>query len=182
MSETIDHERQNVTNWRDDLVLETWTPQDGPRDEFFMTRALYQAELAMEQGEIPIGAVLVCQNAIIARDHNRRETLCDPTAHAEMLALRDAAIYYPSWRIEDAELFVTVEPCVMCAGALVMSRVQRVVYATEDPKAGAATSLYQILSDPRLNWRAELHAGVLKEDAANLLREFFRKKRQKKEA
>ncbi len=163
-----------------DVSLERWTLRDGDRDKFFMRRALIEAELAAEEGEVPIGAVLVCQNCIIARDHNRRERLCDPTAHAETLVLRQASLFYPSWRIEDAELFVTLEPCVMCAGALVQSRVNRVVFGARDPKGGAVVSLYAALSDPRLNWRCEVVEGVLREECAESLRAFFRAKRTKK--
>ncbi len=163
-----------------DVALERWTVRDGDRDNFFMRRALVEAELAAEEGEVPIGAVLVCQNYIIARDHNRRERLCDPTAHAETLVLRQASLFYPSWRIEDSELFVTLEPCMMCAGALVQSRVNRTVFGARDPKGGAVVSLYAALSDPRLNWRCEVVEGVLREDCAELLRAFFRAKRTKK--
>jgi len=164
-----------------DVAFERWTPRDGDRDQFFMRRALVEAELAAEEGEVPIGAVLVCQNCVIARDHNRRERLCDPTAHAETLVLRQASLFFPSWRVEDSELFVTLEPCVMCAGALVQSRVNRVVFGTRDPKGGAVVSLYAALSDPRLNWRCEVVEGVLREDCAEALRAFFRAKRNKPE-
>jgi len=162
-----------------DVALERWTARDGDRDRFFMRRALTEAELAAEEGEVPIGAVLVCQNSIVARDHNRRERLCDPTAHAETLVLRQASLFFPSWRIEDSELFVTLEPCVMCAGALVQSRVDRVVFGTRDPKGGAVVSLYAALSDPRLNWRCEVVEGVLREECAETLRAFFRAKRNR---
>lgn len=105
-----------------------WTEDDGDRDAFFMSIALREARLAAEEGETPIGAVLVYENAILAQEHNRRESLRDPTAHAEQLAIRAASRFFPSWRVEDSELYVTLEPCVMCAGALVQSRIKRVVY------------------------------------------------------
>jgi len=164
-----------------DVAFERWTVRDGDRDKFFMRRALVEAEPAAEEGEVPIGAVLVCRNCVVARDHNRRERLCDPTAHAETLVLRQASLFFPSWRIEDSELYVTLEPCVMCAGALVQSRVARVVFGARDPKGGAVVSLYAALSDPRLNWRCEVVEGVLREDCAETLRAFFRVKRAKSE-
>ncbi|MCF0234576.1 MAG: nucleoside deaminase [Thermoguttaceae bacterium] len=139
--------------------------------------ALSEAALAAEEGETPVGAALVCGDWILARNHNRREQLCDPTAHAEALVLRDAAPFYPSWRIEDATLYVTLEPCVMCAGAILQARVNRVVYGTRDPKGGAVDSLFDLLRDPRLNWRCEVVEGPLREECAAILREFFRKKR-----
>lgn len=163
-----------------DAPCETWTPSVGARDEFFMTQALREAALAAEECETPIGAVVVCQNRIIARNHNRREQLCDPTAHAETLALRDAAIFYPSWRVEDAELFVTLEPCLMCAGAILQARVNRVVIGTLDPKGGAVRSLYRTLEDARLNWRVEVAVGVLQESCAQTLVEFFQARRGRK--
>lgn len=163
-----------------DVPLLRWSPEYGKRDEFFMRLALTQAALAAEEGEVPIGAVLVCQNRAIALDHNRRERNCDPMAHAETLVLREASIYFPSWRIEDSELFVTLEPCVMCAGALVQSRVDRVVFGTRDPKGGAAVSLYELMTDPRLNWRCQVEEGVLQEECAEMLRSFFRARREKK--
>lgn len=164
-----------------DVPLERWTPESGEnRNEFFMRRALDEAVLAAEEGEVPIGAVLVCRDRIIARDHNRRERLCDPIAHAETLVLRAASAFFPSWRIEDSELFVTLEPCVMCAGALVQSRTNRVVFGTRDPKGGAVVSLYELLNDSRLNWRCEVVEGVLQEECAETLRAFFRARRAKK--
>ncbi len=160
-----------------DAPMQRWTPEDGERDEFFMRAALVEAALAAEEGETPIGAVLVCQDRIIARNHNRRERNCDPTAHAETLVLRDASTFFPSWRIEDSELFVTLEPCVMCAGALVQARVDRVVFGARDPKGGAVVSLYELLSDSRLNWRCDVSEGVLQEECAETLRAFFRERR-----
>ena len=163
-----------------DVPTLQWTPEDGDRDEFFMRQALTEAALAAEEGEIPIGAVLVCQNRVIARDHNRRERNCDPLAHAETLVLRAASVFFPSWRVEDSELFVTLEPCVMCAGALVQARVDRVVFGTRDPKGGAVVSLFELLNDPRLNWRCRVDEGTLRDDCASILRAFFRARRENK--
>lgn len=145
-----------------------------------MAFALREARIAAEEGEIPIGAVLVCQNRVIALDHNRRESLCDPTAHAEALVIREATPFFPSWRIEDSELFVTLEPCVMCAGAILQSRIDRVVYGAPDPKGGAVNSLYRLLDDPRLNWRCRVDSGVLERECAETLKTFFRERRTRK--
>ncbi len=160
-----------------DAPLLRWTPDCGDRDAFFMTLALREARLAAEEGEIPIGAALVCKDRVVALDHNRRESLCDATAHAETLVLREASPFFPSWRVEDSELFVTLEPCAMCAGAILQSRVNRVVYGASDPKGGAVRSLFQLLEDPRLNWRCDVVPGVLEEECAEELRDFFRKRR-----
>ena len=162
-----------------DAPCEAWTQDDGDRDLFFMTRALEEAALAAEECETPIGAALVCQNRVIARNHNRREQLCDPTAHAETLVLREAALFYPSWRVEDAELYVTLEPCLMCAGAILQARVNRVVIGTLDPKAGAVRSLYRALEDSRLNWNVAVQDGVLQEECAQLLVDFFKARRER---
>ncbi len=163
-----------------DVPLIRWTPELGDRDEFFMRLALREAQIAAEEGEIPIGAVLVCRDRVLALDHNRRESLCDPTAHAETLVIRAAAPFFPSWRIEESELFVTLEPCVMCAGAIVQARLDRVVYGATDPKGGATRSLYTLLEDPRLNWRSKVDVGVLEEECAETLRSFFRARRARK--
>jgi tRNA(adenine34) deaminase len=160
-----------------DVPTLQWSPSDGDRDEFFMRQALAEAALATEEGEVPIGAVLVFQDRIIARDHNRRERNADPTAHAEILVLQQASVFFPSWRIEDSELFVTLEPCVMCAGALVQARVDRVVFGARDPKGGAAVSLFELLNDPRLNWRCDVCEGVLHDECAGILRDFFQARR-----
>ncbi len=179
-TEALDLSRGPSAFFLPDAPMLQWFPEYGDRDEFFMRLALTQAALAAEEGEVPIGAVLVCQDRVIALDHNRRERNFDPTAHAEMLVLQEASKYYPSWRIEDAELFVTLEPCVMCAGALVQSRVDRVVFGTRDPKGGAAVSLYELMTDARLNWRCKVEEGLLQEECAETLREFFRARRVKR--
>jgi tRNA(adenine34) deaminase len=144
-----------------------------------MALALKEAELALVHDDVPIGAVVVhdITSRIIGRGHNRREIDCDPTAHAEILALRDAARTLGHWRLPDCTLYVTLEPCAMCAGALVNSRLARVVYGTDDPKAGAVATLFHLCSDPRLNHRVQIRGGVLAGDCAELLRAFFRRQR-----
>ena len=142
-----------------------------------MRRALAAAAAAATHGDVPIGAVIARDDEVIAEAANERELRRDPTAHAEVLALREAAAALGGWRIPEATLYVTLEPCAMCAGAIVLARVPRVVYATADPKAGAAGSVLDVLGEPRLNHRPEVVAGVLAEDAAALLRAFFAERR-----
>ncbi len=143
-----------------------------------MYRALAEAAEAVHHGDVPIGAVVVDQNgAIVASDHNRREDLNDPAAHAEILALRSAGARLGTWRLAGHTLVVTLEPCAMCAGAAVQARVDRIVYGAADPKAGACWSLYNIPQDARLNHRVELEAGVLADEASDILREFFEGRR-----
>ncbi|WP_445152464.1 tRNA adenosine(34) deaminase TadA [Baekduia sp. Peel2402] len=151
----------------------------GPeRDEEWMGAALQEARAALAHDDVPIGAVVVSDaGEIIGAGHNERELREDPTAHAEVLALRAAAAALGTWRVLDATLYVTLEPCTMCAGAIVLSRIPRVVYATPDPKAGAVDSILSILSDPRLNHRPEVTSGILATEAADLLRSFFRARR-----
>ena len=144
----------------------------------FMRQALAAAESAGGRGEVPVGAVVVVGGEIVAVAHNERETANDPTAHAEVVALRRAAAARGSWRLNDADLFVTMEPCPMCAGAIVNSRLRRLYYGCHDPKAGAVRSLYQILDDRRLNHRVEVVPGVLGSEAAALLRAFFERLRR----
>ena len=148
-----------------------------PRDEYSMRLALREAELALEHDDVPVGAVVICDGEVIGAAHNEREIRQDPTAHAEMLALRQAARAVGSWRVLDAVLYVTLEPCAMCAGAIVLSRIPRVVYATSDPKAGAAGSVLDVLAEPALNHRPQVQAGLLAEEAADLLRAFFSSRR-----
>ncbi|MDO4587594.1 MAG: tRNA adenosine(34) deaminase TadA [Planctomycetia bacterium] len=147
-------------------------------DDYYMKIALEEAKQAATEGEIPIGAVIVRHNRIIARDHNRKEQLNDPTAHAEMLVIQKASMFFPSWRIENATLFVTLEPCPMCAGAILQARINRVVFGTDDPKAGAVISLFHLLSDERLNHRCEITPFCLQNSSIDILRTFFRKNRQ----
>ena len=142
-----------------------------------MQLALKEAERALEHGDVPIGAVIVKGGEVIASACNERERAADPTAHAEILALRGAATALGSWRLDDTTLYVTLEPCPMCAGAVVLGRVPRLVYGPQDPRAGAAYSLYNIVQDDRLNHQVELTAGVLEEECAALLRSFFEDKR-----
>lgn len=146
-------------------------------DEQFMRTALREAEQAAAEGEVPVGAVVVHEGSIIASAYNQRETLHDPTAHAEMIALTQAAAALGSWRLAGCTLYVTLEPCPMCAGAIVNARVPRVVYGATDPKAGAVESLYTLLADPRLNHASEVTRAVLEEQCGELLRTFFRARR-----
>jgi tRNA(adenine34) deaminase len=146
-------------------------------EEHWMREALTEARAAVEHDDVPIGAVVVRGEEIIGRGRNERERREDPTAHAEVLALREAAAALGTWRVLDATLYVTLEPCAMCAGAIVLSRIPRVVYGCADPKAGAAGSVLDILAEPRLNHRPEVHPGVLADECAELLRSFFRARR-----
>ena len=148
-----------------------------PRDEYFMRLALREAQAALGHDDVPIGAVVVHDGEVIAAAHNERELRQDPTAHAELLALREASRVLGSWRVLDAVLYVTLEPCAMCAGAVVLARVARVVYGTVDPKAGAAGSVLDVLAQPRLNHRPDVAAGLLAEECAALLTEFFGSRR-----
>ena len=142
-------------------------------DEAAMAAALAQARLAASIGEVPVGAVVVIDGEIVAARHNEREAAVDPTAHAEVLALRDAAAAAGDWRLEGASLVVTLEPCPMCAGAALAARVSRVVFGAYDPKAGAAATLYNLLVDPRFNHNAEVIGGVREDECGTLLTEFF---------
>lgn len=153
----------------------------GDPDEVFMRQAIAEARLAAEEGEVPIGAVIVVGGKVIAAGHNCRESRRDPTAHAEMEAIRRTIGRFASWRVEGATLYVTLEPCPMCAGAIVQSRIDRVVYGCTDPKAGAAETLFRLLTDQRLNHRCEVRAGVLEEQCRELLTAFFRARREAKE-
>jgi tRNA(adenine34) deaminase len=148
-----------------------------PRDEYYMRLALREAERALDHDDVPIGAVAVHAGEVIAAARNERELRRDPTAHAEILALREAARRLDSWRLLDTVLYVTLEPCAMCAGAIVLARVPRVVYAAADPKAGAAGSVLDVLAEPRLNHRPAVARGLLAEEAAELLRAFFASRR-----
>jgi tRNA(adenine34) deaminase len=148
-----------------------------PEDTLWMARALEQAHAARARDEIPVGAVLVHGGRLLAESHNLTITNHDPTAHAEVVALRRAAARIGDFRLVETTLYVTLEPCAMCAGAMVLARVPRVVYGATDPRAGMAGTLGNLLQDPRLNHRAQLTAGVLTESAADLLRSFFRARR-----
>ena len=150
-----------------------------PEDVKFMRAALGEAVRAMKEEEVPVGAVVVHEGRILARAHNRSLHLHDPTAHAEVLALRRAARKLGNYRLTGCSLYATIEPCAMCAGAIVQARLRCVVFGTEDPKAGAGGSVLAILNHPQLNHRVEVRRGVLKEECASALREFFRHRRKK---
>ena len=136
-----------------------------------------EASLAFQMGEVPVGALLVKDGAVVSSSHNLRETLKDPSAHAEILALRDATKISDSWRLSGSTLYVTKEPCIMCAGSLVNARIARLVYGCRDEKAGGVDSLYRILNDERLNHQIEVVSGVLEDECAGILRQFFRERR-----
>lgn len=146
-------------------------------DEKWMRRALQQAEQAASVGEIPVGAVIVHEGEIIGEGYNRRELDKDPTAHAEMVAIRRAAETLGAWRLTGSTIYVTIEPCPMCAGALVLARVQRLVFGATDPKAGATGTLWNLVQDARLNHRLEVTSGVLAAECSNVIRSFFRARR-----
>jgi tRNA(adenine34) deaminase len=146
-------------------------------DKELMARALEEARAASSHDDVPIGCVITRGDEIVAAAHNARERDQDPTAHAEVLALRAAAGVLGTWRLDGCSVYVTLEPCVMCAGAMVLARVERLVYAASDPKAGAVRSLYNVADDPRLNHRIAITAGVLEDEAAELLRTYFSAKR-----
>ena len=147
-------------------------------DIYFMKEALGEARKAFEKDEPPVGAVIVKDGEIIARGHNLRESLQDPTAHAEMLAIRAASAKLGKWRLSDCDIYVTLEPCVMCAGAMVLSRLNRLIYGTDDPKAGAVKSLMNLVSDERLNHQIEVKSGILAAECGDLLRRFFSARRK----
>ena len=156
----------------DALLTHPFMPHD-----FWMRKALDQAVLAFDQGEVPVGAIIVHQEKIIAEASNQREMLNDPTAHAEMIAITQAAEVLQSWRLLDCTLYVTLEPCPMCAGAIVQARIPRVVFGAVDPKAGACHTLFSLTSDIRLNHQAAVLGGVMQEDCRAILQEFFRQQR-----
>jgi len=147
------------------------------QDEKFMRAAIAEAQEALERGDVPIGCVIVKDGQIIGKGYNQREQLQDPTAHAEIIALTAASAAIESWRLHDCTIYVTLEPCTMCAGALVLARIDRLVYGCEDPKAGAVKSLYNIGTDERLNHIVEVTSGVLTDDCSKILSEFFAKRR-----
>ena len=148
-------------------------------DERFMRLALEEAEAAAAEGEVPIGAVVVCDGQVVARAHNRRENDADPSAHAEFLAMVSAARELGRWRLTGCTVYVTLEPCLMCAGLMVNARVDRCVYGAADPKGGALGTLFDVSHDERLNHEFEVTSGVLAEEAAGLLRAFFRARRRR---
>ena len=143
-----------------------------------MKEALLEAKEAYKKGEIPVGAVLVINRQIISRAHNQKETTLDPSAHAEILVIREASQKLGSWRLIDAVLYTTKEPCIMCCGAIVNARIKRVVYGCDDPKGGGAVSLYNILNDFRLNHQVEIKSGILEKECREILQKFFKELRQ----
>lgn len=150
-------------------------------DRRFMALALEEARRAAVQGEVPVGAVLVAGGEVLASRGNERERRHDPTAHAEMLVLRDAAALAGAWRLQEATLYVTLEPCTMCAGAMVLARIKRLVYGADDPKAGAAGSVFNVVAHPALNHHPEVLAGLMATEASAILREFFESRRERQE-
>ncbi len=158
------------------MVLSTTT------DQKFMQAAVTEAEIAKDLGEVPIGAVIVFDGEIIGRGHNLRETSNDPTTHAEMVAIRQAAEHIGHWRLLDCTLYVTLEPCVMCMGAIILARVPRLVYACRDPKAGAVGSIYDFAQDERFNHKVEVTEGVLGAECSQLLSGFFKELRAGKKS
>ena len=148
-------------------------------DEFFMKEALREAQKAFDRDEVPVGAVAVYRNQIIGRGFNQTEHLKDPTAHAEIIAITAAANALSSWRLIDVEMFTTVEPCTMCAGALVLSRVKRIIFGARDVKFGGCGSVFNIVTEKRLNHQIEITSGVMEKEAAALMKSFFKKKRNK---
>ncbi|MCK4659791.1 MAG: tRNA adenosine(34) deaminase TadA [Phycisphaerae bacterium] len=146
-------------------------------DERFMGEALKEAQDADAADEVPVGAVVIRYGRVIGRGHNQRQQLSDPTAHAEMIALTAAAAFVGDWRLSECTMYVTLEPCAMCAGAMVLARIERLVFGAEDPKTGACGSLYTITSDPRSNHQVKVTSGVLEEESRRLLQEFFQRQR-----
>jgi tRNA(adenine34) deaminase len=146
-------------------------------DDKYMKLAIEQAQIAEENDDVPIGAIIVYENQIIGRAYNQREQIQDPTAHAEIIALTQAAAFLESWRLHGCTMYVTLEPCTMCAGALVLARIDRLVYGCDDPKTGAIKSLYNIVTDQRLNHIIDVTSGVLAEECSDHLQQFFRRRR-----
>lgn len=152
-------------------------PADLPTHERFMRMALAEAEQADAEDEVPVGAIVVYQERVIAAAHNQREALHDPTAHAEMISITQAAESLGSWRLEGCTLYVTLEPCPMCAGAILQARIPRIVFGAHDPKAGAVQTLYRLLEDRRLNHQCQITSGVLAENCGQILTRFFQRQR-----
>ena len=148
-----------------------------PQDEDFMALAFAEAQKAFKLGEVPVGCVIVLKNRVIARAHNLRETKNDPTAHAEILAIKKAAQRMGGWRLLDTTIYVTVEPCAMCAGAIYQARIERLVFGVDDPKAGAIKSLFSILDNEKINHRVAVTGGVLQKECSEILSNFFRQNR-----
>ncbi|MEE9605886.1 MAG: tRNA adenosine(34) deaminase TadA [Candidatus Scalindua sp.] len=141
--------------------------------EYYMQQAIAEAKKAFERDEVPVGAIIVYENKIIARSHNQREMLLDPTAHAEMIAITQASAYLQNWRLSDTTIYVTLEPCAMCAGALVQARAKNLVYGAKDKKSGACESLINLVNEPRFNHRRNVISGILEDECSELLKQFF---------
>lgn len=156
-------------------------PSGNSEDRFYMELALEEASQAAEKDEIPVGALVVCQGKVVGRGHNRREEFQKPTAHAEILALEDASLRLKSWRLHECTLYVTLEPCIMCVGAILQARISRLVFGCLDPKGGAVESLYRLCEDPRLNHRLQVTHGILESECAGILQDFFAELRIKKQ-
>ena len=169
------HDSTNFIDWKKGKRIGSLVTDEG-----FMKLAIEQARIAEENGDVPIGAVIVYKDQIIAKAYNQREQLQDPTAHAEIIALTQAAAYLENWHLNGCTIYVTLEPCPMCAGALVLARVDRLVYGCDDPKTGACKSLYNIVQDDRLNHRLEVTSGVLANECGQQLQEFFKERRPEK--
>ncbi len=146
--------------------------------EYYMRQAIAEAKKAFEKDEVPVGAIIVYDNKVIAKAHNQREMLLDPTAHAEMIAITQASAYLQNWRLSDTTVYVTLEPCTMCAGALVQARVKNLVYGAKDEKQGACESTVNLVNDPRFNHRMNVISGVLEDECSMLLKQFFLEKRR----
>ena len=159
------------------MVLETTAKQRLPDDEAFMHEALLEAEQAASDGEVPVGAILVRGNTIVARGRNSRERQRDPTAHAELIVIREAAERLQSWRLTGTTMYVTLEPCLMCAGAMLQARIPRLIFSTRDPKAGACGSLFALHEDHRLNHQIAVTYGILEHESRDLLQRFFQRLR-----
>lgn len=164
----------DISSWEDDSDR---MPLTSPH-EYYMRQALREAELALSENEVPIGAVIVRDGRVIAAAHNQREQLHDPTAHAEMVAITQAASQIGDWRLERCALYVTLEPCPMCAGAILQARLPLVIFGATDPKAGAVQSLYQLLNDQRLNHRCQVISGILADHCGGMLTNFFQAQRK----
>ncbi|MCC7203123.1 MAG: tRNA adenosine(34) deaminase TadA [Nitrospirae bacterium] len=162
----------------DIIPAEGYNNTDSQTDDRFMDMAIKEAMTAASLGEVPVGAVLAAGGRLIARGYNLRESLRDPTAHAEIIVIREASAKLARWRLTDATLYVTIEPCAMCAGAIVLARIPRVVFGAKDPKTGAGGSLFQILQEPALNHRVELITGVREEICGRILKNFFASRRK----
>ena len=148
------------------------------KDEFYMREALREAKKAFDRDEVPVGAVIVHKGTIIARAHNQIKMLKDPTAHAEMIAITQATNYLQNERLIGCRMYVTIEPCSMCAGAMVLARIEKLIYAASDPKTGACGSIINIIDHKRLNHKVKIEKGILKQEASLLIKEFFRRKRK----